>query len=139
MDYPWIVHGLSMDSRWTIQGLSIDNPWGSRRPTYWGGVGSERVAGGRDLGFCQFCCYEISSFFYYLFSISLLLTECHRFSLVFIDFVAFCVISWIFRCFVLFHVLNKTLQKLTSPKSFALNLREKIRAIPCNSVQTTCF
>ena len=65
------------------------------------------------------------SFFYNLFSISLLLTECHRFSLVFIDFVAFDMISWIFRCFVLFHVLNKTLQKLTSPKSFARNLRDK--------------
>jgi hypothetical protein len=27
MDYPWIIHGLSMDYPCIIQGLSIDDPW----------------------------------------------------------------------------------------------------------------
>ena len=76
------------------------------------------------LAFVNFVVMGFHFFFYNLFSISLLLTECHFF-LVFIDFVAFDMISWIFRCFVLFHVLNKTLQKLTSPKSVARNLVEK--------------
>ncbi len=36
MDYPWIIHGLSMDDPWIIHGLSkdshglsMDNPWAS--------------------------------------------------------------------------------------------------------------
>ena len=27
MDYPWIIHGLSMDYPWIIHGISMDNPW----------------------------------------------------------------------------------------------------------------
>ena len=27
MDYPRIIHGLSMDYPWMIHGLSTDNPW----------------------------------------------------------------------------------------------------------------
>ena len=27
MDYPWIIHGLSMDYPWIIHGLSMDYPW----------------------------------------------------------------------------------------------------------------